>query len=82
MPETLRFLYNMQEKIYDTTEVLGRAALNVVPHLHCHIIPRYLNDGYWGGPLWWRPLEKRSELSTDRYTTLALRLQTVLRMPD
>lgn len=25
---------------------------NVVPHLHWHIIPRYVNDSRWGGPIW------------------------------
>lgn len=24
----------------------------VVPHLHWHIIPRYLDDPRWGGPIW------------------------------
>ena len=25
---------------------------NQVPHLHWHIIPRYMNDCRWGGPIW------------------------------
>ena len=25
---------------------------NVVPHLHWHIIPRYVGDSRWGGPIW------------------------------
>jgi diadenosine tetraphosphate (Ap4A) HIT family hydrolase len=25
---------------------------NQVPHLHWHIIPRYMNDSRWGGPIW------------------------------
>ncbi len=24
----------------------------VVPHLHWHIIPRYVDDPRWGGPIW------------------------------
>jgi diadenosine tetraphosphate (Ap4A) HIT family hydrolase len=29
---------------------------NVVPHLHWHIVPRYLNDARWGMPIWTTPL--------------------------
>jgi len=29
---------------------------NVVPHLHWHIIPRYVNDARWGLPIWTTPL--------------------------
>jgi diadenosine tetraphosphate (Ap4A) HIT family hydrolase len=25
---------------------------NVVPHLHWHIVPRYLDDPRWGAPIW------------------------------
>ena len=25
---------------------------NVVPHLHWHIVPRYVNDPRWGAPIW------------------------------
>jgi len=30
---------------------------NVVPHLHFHIIPRYLGDPTWGAPIWEPPLD-------------------------
>jgi len=29
---------------------------NVVPHLHWHIVPRYVNDARWGLPIWTTPL--------------------------
>ena len=25
---------------------------NVVPHLHWHVVPRYLGDARWGDPIW------------------------------
>jgi len=29
---------------------------NVSPHLHWHVIPRYLDDARWGMPIWTTPL--------------------------
>jgi diadenosine tetraphosphate (Ap4A) HIT family hydrolase len=51
-------------------EILG----NAVPNLHCHIFPRYPNDGYWGGPVWWRPSEKRRDLDPAVFEALAIKL--------
>ena len=30
---------------------------NVVPHLHWHIVPRYVGDARWGMPIWTTPLD-------------------------
>ena len=30
---------------------------NIIPHLHWHIIPRFLDDPTWGAPIWQPPLE-------------------------
>jgi len=34
---------------------------NVVPHLHWHIIPRYLDDPSWGAPIWRVPLASMAD---------------------
>jgi diadenosine tetraphosphate (Ap4A) HIT family hydrolase len=34
---------------------------NVVPHLHWHIIPRYVGDPRWGMPIWTTPLSALPE---------------------
>jgi diadenosine tetraphosphate (Ap4A) HIT family hydrolase len=48
-------LYTAQRAIERATnpEHVNTASLgNIVPHLHWHIIPRYMNDSRWGGPIW------------------------------
>ena len=38
-------------------ELLG----NVVPHLHWHLIPRYVGDPRWGMPVWETPLDSMKD---------------------
>jgi methyltransferase (TIGR00027 family) len=35
---------------------------NVVPHLHWHIIPRYVGDPMWGAPIWKLPLDSMPDV--------------------
>jgi diadenosine tetraphosphate (Ap4A) HIT family hydrolase len=51
---------------------------NEVPHLHCHIIPRYPEDGWWGKPTWLRPDTARNALSLQEYSSLKSRLREAL----
>ena len=43
---------------------------NLVPHLHCHIIPRYETDPDWGRPPVFRSPAERAPLATEDYDTL------------
>jgi len=60
--------------------VCGAAKLNVsmlgnqVPHLHCHIIPRYPEDGEWGHPPAFRPPADRDHLTDEEFADLRSRL--------
>jgi diadenosine tetraphosphate (Ap4A) HIT family hydrolase len=61
-------LYRSQRAIVEVTrpdhlniESLG----NVVPHLHWHIIPRYVDDPRWGMPVWTTPLSAMPEAHLD-----------------
>jgi diadenosine tetraphosphate (Ap4A) HIT family hydrolase len=38
---------------------------NVVPHLHWHVIPRYLGDARWGSPIWTTPLSAMPDTRLD-----------------
>ncbi len=37
----------------------------VVPHLHWHIVPRYLDDPRWGGPIWTTTQEEMKKVYLD-----------------
>jgi diadenosine tetraphosphate (Ap4A) HIT family hydrolase len=43
-----------------------------VPHLHWHIIPRYKDDGRFGGPIWMTTREEmtRTRLEEPEYERL------------
>jgi len=46
---------------------------NSIPHLHWHILPRYKNDGRWGGPIWLTTREEmpNARLEESEYLSLA-----------
>ena len=54
-------------------EVLG----NVVPHIHCHIIPRYRTDPEWDRAAWFSLPDERS-LSDEEYNALAEAIKATL----
>ena len=51
---------------------------NVVPHLHWHLIPRYLDDPRWGQPIWPTEGTPIVTLAESDYEELAARLRDEL----
>jgi diadenosine tetraphosphate (Ap4A) HIT family hydrolase len=54
---------------------------NVVPHLHWHIIPRYIGDARWGTPIWTTPLSAMADtrLEINDHKALLQQLQAAAR---
>jgi diadenosine tetraphosphate (Ap4A) HIT family hydrolase len=66
------------------TELCRPAKLNVsmlgnlVPHLHCHIMPRYPDDPDWGHPPHYRRPAERRALSAEEYEELRQSLRRTI----
>jgi diadenosine tetraphosphate (Ap4A) HIT family hydrolase len=67
------------------SDLCGPAKLNVsmlgnmVPHLHCHIIPRYPEDPDWGHPPAYRRPSERRQLPMEEYVLLQSKLIKTVR---
>ena len=51
---------------------------NEEPHLHCHVVPRYPTDGWWGQAFSLRPAAQRKPLSPAEYARLQRALRAAL----
>ena len=45
---------------------------NIIPHLHWHIVPRFLDDPTWGAPIWQTPLDAMPDTRLDAADRAAL----------
>ena len=52
-------------------ELLG----NSMPHLHWHLVPRYMSDPMWGRPIW-AGNRRRKRLNEEGYKLLKQRIET------
>jgi diadenosine tetraphosphate (Ap4A) HIT family hydrolase len=53
---------------------------NMVPHLHWHIIPRYLDDVHFPAPVWANPKADLPDVSARRSLLPALRAELLKRL--
>jgi diadenosine tetraphosphate (Ap4A) HIT family hydrolase len=51
---------------------------NVVPHLHWHVIPRYLDDGHFPRPICAQPVRSARRRAAPDRRRLARRLKALL----
>ena len=65
--DDVKILANAIEKAFSCDKINYAVLMNVSPHLHCHIIPRYKSDPDWGKDLWPRGKlikeDKKAQLS-------------------
>ena len=57
-------------------ELLG----NAMPHLHWHLVPRYLSDPMWGRPIW-AGNKRRKRLNQEGYESLKKRIEEYITTP-
>ena len=52
----------------------------IVPHLHWHIIPRYVGDARWGGPIWTTDLDDMAmvKLQEEDYISIIRRINEAI----
>lgn len=69
-----RAIANVQRPAKLNYAILG----NEAPHLHCHVIPRFPDDGYWGKPIWLRPADRKRALPPEQYHALGNAIQAAI----
>jgi diadenosine tetraphosphate (Ap4A) HIT family hydrolase len=67
-------------RVFDPQHMNVESLGNEVPHLHWHLIPRYIDDGRWRGPIWTsdRSDMRSSRLAETQYLELAQALGEAL----
>jgi len=65
------------ESVFEPCHVNYLLLGNIVPHLHVHVVPRYLDDAAPERPLPWNPTPVSEELFTERFRQLREALQRI-----
>src|SRR4030095_14708375 len=70
-------------RVVKAAHITVKSLGNVVPHLHWHIIPRYVGDPMWGAPVWQVPLDSMPDrrLPDEDRAALLAQLQKALTGP-
>jgi diadenosine tetraphosphate (Ap4A) HIT family hydrolase len=66
------------ERVYQPTKMNFEIMGNAVPHLHCHIVPRYYGDPVPGRPLRLDLPEQTTLLAADEYAGSVERIRAAL----
>jgi diadenosine tetraphosphate (Ap4A) HIT family hydrolase len=66
--------------IFEPQKVNVASLGNVVPHLHWHVIPRFVDDAHFPAPVWAAPARATDASTLEARRALLPRLQTALKV--
>jgi diadenosine tetraphosphate (Ap4A) HIT family hydrolase len=66
--------------IFEPQKVNVASLGNVVPHLHWHVIPRFVDDAHFPAPVWATPARTTDAATLEARRALLPRLQTALKV--
>ncbi len=70
---------NAIEKAFDPDKMNYALLGNEVEHIHWHVIPRYKNDGNWGGPPWPSTWPREKRLQAEEYNKMVTEIKKRLK---
>ena len=67
-------------RVFQPTKINYELLGNMVPHMHWHLVPRFVDDPLWPRPIWSEPHPEKP-LSTAEYRLVAERIRAALAIP-